>query len=130
MRPRLLLADDHVQVVETVTALLQPNFDIVGSVDNGTDLVLEVATLQPDVVISDISMRGLTGIEAVHELRTTGSKVKVIFLTVHEEEAFVRACMAEGASGYVVKSRLTLDLVQALREALAGRQFLSPSLSR
>ena len=129
-RPRILLADDHVPFLERVTALLQSDFDIVGCVNNGTDLVAGSARLQPDVVITDITMPGLTGIEAAHEIRTTGSKAKFIFLSVHEQPAFVRACMAEGAFGYVVKRRLALDLLLAIDETLAGRQFISPSISR
>lgn len=129
-RPRILLADDHSPVVERVTSLLQSRFDVVGSVDNGLDLVSEAARLQPDVIVLDISMPGLTGIEAAQELRKARSTARLIFLTVHERVEFVRACLAEGALGYVVKSRLTVDLVPAIDDALAGRRFISPPVSR
>ena len=129
-RPRILLADDHAPIIERVTAILQSSCDVVGSVGNGADLVSEAARLQPDVIISDISMPGLSGIEAAHEIRAAGSKARLIFLTVHERGAFVRACIAEGALGYVLKSHLNSDLVPALHEVLAGRYFISPSVSQ
>jgi DNA-binding NarL/FixJ family response regulator len=129
-RPRVLLADDHVPIIERVKPLLETAFEIVGSVDNGKDLVSEAGRLQPDLILLDISMPGLTGIEAAHELRQNGAKAKLVFLTVHERVEFVHACLAEGALGYVVKSRIATDLVTALREALAGRRFISPSVPR
>ena len=128
--PRVLLADDHGPIIERIKSILQSGFDVVGSVDNGRDLVSEAARLKPDVIVLDISMPGLTGIEAAHELREAGSTAKLVFLTVHERVEFVRACLAEGALGYVVKSRLAVDLLPAIREALAGRRFISPPVSR
>ena len=129
-QPRVLLADDHGPIIVRVKSLLQSAFDVVGSVDNGKDLVSEAARLKPDVIVLDISMPGLTGIEAAQELRAAGSTAKLVFLTVHERVEFVRACLAEGALGYVVKSRLAVDLLSAIHEALAGRRFISPSVSR
>ena len=129
-RPRVLLADDHGPMIERVKALLETAFEIVGNVDNGKDLVSEAGRLQPDLILLDISMPGLTGIEAAHELRHNGAKAKLVFLTVHERVEFVHACLAEGALGYVVKSRIASDLVTALTEALSGRRFISPPVSR
>jgi DNA-binding NarL/FixJ family response regulator len=129
-QPRVLLADDHGPIIERVRSILQSGFDVVGSVNNGRDLVSEAARLRPDVIVLDISMPGMTGIEAAQELREAKSTAKLIFLTVHERVEFVRACLAEGALGYVVKSRLAVDLVPAIREALAGRRFISPPVSR
>jgi DNA-binding NarL/FixJ family response regulator len=82
--------------------------------------------LQPDVIITDISMPILSGIEAAKQLKESGSRAKVVFLTVHSDPDVVRACLNAGASGYVVKPRMDTDLVPAVREALAGRIFLSP----
>ena len=130
IQPRVLLADDHDPIIERVRSLLQSGFDVIGSVNNGRDLVSEAARLQPDLIVLDISMPGLTGIEAAQELREAKSTAKLIFLTVHERVEFVRACLAEGALGYVVKSRLAVDLLPAIREALAGRRFISPPVSR
>jgi DNA-binding NarL/FixJ family response regulator len=129
-QPRVLLADDHHPIIERVTVLLQPSFEIVGAVGNGTDLISEALRLQPDLIILDISMPGLTGIEAARQLREAGSAARFVFLTVHERVEFVHACLAEGALGYVVKSRLAVDLVPAMREALSGRRFISPPVSR
>ena len=129
-QPRVLLADDHGPIIERVRSILQSGFDVVGSVNNGRDLVSEAARLRPDVIVLDISMPGMTGIEAAQELREAKSTAKLIFLTVHERVEFVRACLAEGALGYVVKSRLAVDLLPAIHEALAGRRFISPPVSR
>ena len=129
-RPRVLLADDHAPMLKRVQALLEADFDIVGNVRNGKDLVSEANRLQPDVVLLDISMPILTGIEAAHELRETGTKAKFVFLTMHERAEFVHACLAEGALGYVVKSRIASDLIPAVREALSGRRFVSPPVAR
>ncbi len=129
-RPRILLADDHVPMIERVRSLLQTDFEIVGDVSTGPDLVSEAGRLQPDIIVLDITMPGLTGIEAAHELRQAGSSAKFVFLSVHERVEFVRACLAEGALGYVVKSRLAIDLVPAVVDALAGRRFISPPVSR
>jgi len=82
--------------------------------------------LGPDVIITDISMPVLNGIEAAIQLRASGSKAKVIFLTVHSDPEFVRACLAAGASGYVLKTRLATDLLPAVKEVLAGRTFVPP----
>lgn len=129
-RPTVLLADDHGPMIERVKALLEADFEIVGSVDNGRDLVSEAGRLQPDIILLDISMPILTGIEAAHQMRKNGIKARFVFLTVHERVEFVHACLAEGALGYVVKSRMASDLVTAVREALSGRRFISPPVSR
>jgi DNA-binding NarL/FixJ family response regulator len=129
-QPRVLLADDHQPIIERITALLQSSFEIVGVVSNGADLLAEAQKLQPDLIVLDISMPGLTGIEAAHQLREAGSSAKVVFLTVHERVEFVHACLAEGALGYVVKSRMAVDLIPAIRDALSGHRFISPPVSR
>jgi len=127
---RVLLADDHPPIIERVTELLQSSFEIIGAVGNGADLVAEAQRVQPDLIVLDISMPGLTGIEAARQLREAGSTAKLVFLTVHERVEFVHACLAEGALGYVVKSRMTVDLIPAIREALRGHRFISPPISR
>lgn len=126
--PRVLLADDHAHICESVATLLEPEFDVVGMVPNGRDLLSEAKRLQPDVVILDISMPLMNGIKAAAQLCATDSKVKVLFLTVHYEAEFVHAGLATGALGYVVKSRLTSDLLNAVHEILGGHRFISPGL--
>ena len=127
-KPTVLVADDHGLVLARVLSLLQPNFDIVGTASNGRDLLIEAERVQPDIIVLDITMPILNGIEAAHELRERGSAAKLVFLTVHNGSAFVDACFAEGALGYVTKSRLGVDLVAAVDEALAGHRFISPTV--
>jgi len=129
-QPRVLLADDRGMVLERVRSLLQPNFQVVGTADNGEDLVSEAMRLQPDVIVLDITMPMLTGIDAAHKLREARCCSKIVFLTVHPEPEFLDACFAEGALGYVTKWRLRTDLVPAINEALFGRRFISPSLCK
>lgn len=126
--PRVLIADDQGLLLERVLRLLR-DFEVVGTARNGKDLVAEALRLQPDLIIADISMPVLTGIDAAHELRNSGSTFKFVFLTVHKEQEFLTACLAEGALGYVVKSRLRIDLIPAINEALSGRSFISPGVT-
>jgi DNA-binding NarL/FixJ family response regulator len=123
-----LLADDHPAVGKSVVSLLELEFDVVGMVANGKDMLSEATRLPPDVVILDISMPMLDGFEAAAKLSEIGSRAKVILLTVHDDAEFVQAGLAAGALGYVLKSRLTTDLSTAVREILAGHRFMSPGL--
>lgn len=125
-RVRILLADDHTGMLERVMHLLQGEFEVVGAVDNGQALLEAASKLRPDVVVLDISMPIMNGLEAADRLKKTGSKAKVVFLTVHEEPEFLHESLAQGALCYVVKPRLTSDLVPAIKEALANRSFVSP----
>lgn len=126
-RPRILLADDHQAVLQRVAALLQSAFEVVGAAHNGREMVSEALRLHPDVIVADISMPGLSGIEAARELRETGSTAKLVFLTIHSEDEFVNACLAEGALGYVVKGHMKTDLIPAINAALSGHSFISPA---
>ena len=129
-RPRVLLADDHHELLKRVTSVLAAEFDVVGSARNGHELVEQAHAFQPDVVIVDISMPVLNGIDAVQQLVAAGSTAKFIFLTLHQGTTFVKACFDAGAMAYVAKNRIPVDLVVAVQEVLAGRQFVSPPLSR
>ena len=126
-RPRILLADDHHAVLSRIHSLLKAHFEVVGSVSDGRALVREAQRLQPEVIVLDITMPILSGIEAARELHEAGSKAKLVFLTVHQNTAFVRECFAEGGFGYVTKSRMVTDLIPAINEALSNRRFVSPS---
>ena len=126
---RVLLADDHGDVLDTVARLLVPEFDVVGAVTDGNGLLSAAERLKPDVVIVDISMPILNGIEAVRRLMESGSPAQVVFLTVHESSDYVHAALATGALGYVVKPRLGVDLNVAIKEVHAGRSYLSPSIA-
>jgi DNA-binding NarL/FixJ family response regulator len=103
-RPRILLADDHPAVLKATNGLLKAQFDVVGTVVDGATLVSEALRLCPDVIVADITLPVLSGIDAARQLRDSASSAKIVFLTVHSEQQFVDACMAEGALGYVHKS--------------------------
>jgi DNA-binding NarL/FixJ family response regulator len=119
------VADDHAAVIDRVVRELEPEFQIVGSVADGRAAVEAVAKLAPDLVVLDISMPVLSGLEAARAIAAAGSKTRIVFLTVHADPDFANAALAAGAHGYVVKSRLTKELRPAVREALAGRRFVS-----
>ncbi len=126
-RRRILLADDHPLVMQRVTTLLQTSFDIVGGARDGAELVREAVRLKPDIIVADISMPGMDGIEAAHRLRELGTTACIVFLTVHESPEFVEACLAEGALAFVVKSHMKTDLIPAIEAALSGQCFVSSS---
>ena len=127
-RRRILLADDHPLLLERVTRFLQPTFEVVGVAHNGVEMVNEAMRLSPDIIVADISMPELDGIEAAHRLREMGATATIVFLTIHESSEFVEACMAEGALGYVVKSHMKTDLIPAINAALSGRCFVSSTV--
>jgi DNA-binding NarL/FixJ family response regulator len=124
---RILVADDHAGIREVVEGMLEADFEVVGTVDNGKALVEMALRLQPDIIITDISMPVLSGIEAAKQLKQLGSRAKLVFLTVHSDPDFVRACLKAGASSYVLKLRMESDLLPAVRGALGGSIFLSPT---
>jgi DNA-binding NarL/FixJ family response regulator len=109
---------------------LKPQFDVVATVPDGATLVSEALRLCPDVIVADITMPGLSGIDAAHRLRECGSSAKFVFLTIHSEEQFVEACMAEGALGYVVKAHMRAHLIPAIRAALIGELYICPFVPR
>ena len=125
---RILLADDHPRFPEMAESLLEPEFEVVGKVCNGQTLFEEALRLKPDVIVSDISMPILNGIEAAERLKDLGCNSRIVFLTVHSDADFVRRCLTAGAFGYVAKSRIASELVPAVREALAGNIFVSRHL--
>ncbi len=115
--------------MERVAEHLASSFDVVGIAHDGQELILEALRLTPDVIVADITMPNLTGIEALQQLRKAGQPARVVFLTIHSGDAFVQACLEEGALGYVVKTRTRADLITAIHSAMAGKLFVSPSLS-
>jgi DNA-binding NarL/FixJ family response regulator len=125
---RVLLADDHRTMLNWLVCHLKPHFEIVAAVSNGIDLISQARRLGPELIVTDLAMPGLTGLEAVRELRRTGSLIPVVFLTIHREAAFVEACLAEGALGYVHKPHLASELMPAMNDALSGRLYISRSV--
>jgi len=125
---RVLLADDHEMLLERVRSILSKDFEVVGTVGNGREAVAEVRRLNPDVLVIDISMPVLDGLQAASQLHSGSCRTKIVFLTVHEDQDYVDAAFAAGASGYVTKSHVTSDLVPAIREALIGNTYVSKSI--
>jgi DNA-binding NarL/FixJ family response regulator len=127
-KTRVLLADDHKIVVEGVRILLQSEFDLIGTCENGQELVEAAQRLRPDVIVADISMPVLNGIDAVRKLRESGSTAKVVFLTMHPDVVFATRALAAGASGYVLKHSAPDELITAIHEVLRGGTFISDAL--
>jgi DNA-binding NarL/FixJ family response regulator len=124
---RVLVADDLTPVLSEVSKLLEKSFEIVGMVSDGKSALEAALALKPDLVVLDISMPGWSGIEVARELKKRGNKAKIVFLTVHEDADILAACLSAGALGYVAKVLMYTDLIPAMREALAGRVFISAS---
>ena len=129
LRPRVFLADDHDEFLKAEIALLQPHFELVGVASDGASLVSEVQRLNPDVVVVDITMPIMNGIEAVHKLVQSGSTAKFVFLTIHSSEEYIKACLEEGAQGFVSKSRMKGHLIPAIYAVLDNLPYVSSSTS-
>lgn len=128
-RARILIADDHLILLEGVRRLLEVDYDVVGCAADGRELVASALELDPDVVILDIGMPLLNGIEAARQILRTGSKVKVIFLTQQSDKNYVQEAFRAGASGYVLKQSAGSELVTALREVLRGSHYVTPLIA-
>ena len=126
-RKRVVVADDLAPVLSAVAALLKEPFDVVGMVSDGRAALETTLKLEPDLVVLDISMPAMSGIEVAQELRRRGNKAKIVFLTVHEDADILKTCHAVGGLGYVVKVLMDSDLIPAMNEALAGHVFTSHS---
>jgi DNA-binding NarL/FixJ family response regulator len=128
-QPRVLLADDHRLVAEALKSLLAPEYDLVGVVEDGRALVEAARKLKPDVIVADVSMPHLNGIDALVQLRKAGDRVPVVFLTMHRDVTFARRALDAGASGFVLKHSAPAELISALRAALQGKTYLTPQLT-
>jgi DNA-binding NarL/FixJ family response regulator len=128
-RHRILLADDHRIVAEGLKRLLEPEFDLVAVVEDGRALLSAARELKPDVIVSDISMPELNGVEALEELKRDNPEVRVVFLTMHHNVAYARKAMDAGALGFVLKHSAVAELILAVRAAAAGRTFVSPAIA-
>jgi DNA-binding NarL/FixJ family response regulator len=129
-RVRVLLADDHKIVVEGLRSLLQAEFELAGTVGDGRALVAAALNLHPDVIVADISMPLLNGIEAARQLKKSGVKAKIIFLTMQTDLAYAIRALEAGASGYVLKHSATSELVKAIRDVLKGNMYVTPLLAK
>ncbi len=128
-RPRVLVADDHRIVAEGIRGLLESEFEVVGIAGDGSALLSDAKELRPDVVVVDVSMPLLNGIEACAQLKKADRSLKIIILTMHPDVAYAARAIQTGASGYVLKHAAATELVTAVREALNGRTYLTPMIA-
>ena len=125
-RPRVLLVDDNEVMLVRTAAVLSRACVVVGTARDGATALERARALRPDVIVLDISMPGMSGIELANRLGKAGSRAVLVFLTVHDDEELILAAQQAGGLGYVVKPRLGVDLLFAVQEARAGRPFVSP----
>ena len=128
-RPRVLLADDHRIVAEALKSLLEQEFELVAVVEDGRQLVETARRLRPDVIVADITMPHLNGIDALVQLMKDNPAVRVVFLTMHKDAAYARRALDAGARGYVLKHSAQAELFLAVRAALDGKTFVTPTLA-
>ena len=128
-RPRVLLADDHKIVTEGLKGLLEPEFELVGTVEDGRALLAAAEKLRPDVIVADISMPLLNGIDSVRQIKKAHGEIKVVFLTMHPDVTYAVSAFEAGASGYVLKHSAPTELVTAIRSALNGKTYVTPLLA-
>ena len=125
---RLLLADDHRIVVEGLRAILTPEFDLVGIVDDGRKLVEAAMKLAPEIIVADISMPHLNGLDAISQLKHLGCAAKVVFLTMHKDATYAARALALGASGFVLKHAASTELLEAIRTARNGGVYVTSEI--
>lgn len=128
-KTRVLLADDHKIVLEGLRSLLEPEFELAGTVEDGRALVAAAKKLRPDVIVADISMPLLNGIEAVGQIKKIDPHMKVVFLTMHPDVTYATRAFEAGASGYVLKHSAPSELTTAIREATKGRTYVTPMIA-
>jgi len=128
-RARLLLADDHRLVAEALKTHLSAEFELLGVVGDGRALLQSARELNPDVIVADVAMPNLNGIDALIQMKKNNPGVKVVFLTMHPEVGYARRALDAGARGYVLKHSAPEELVTAIRAALAGKTYITPTLA-
>jgi len=129
-RPRILLADDHTLMAEALQHLLQADFDVVGTVSDGRALIAAAAELKPELVVVDIGMPLLNGLDAADQLKALHPDIKIIFLTQNREPRVAVEAFRRKASGYLLKDSAASELTTAIREALQGRSYVSPLIAK
>lgn len=127
-RARVIVADDHRMVTEGLRGVIEREFDLVETVEDGQALLAAVQRQRPDLVVLDVSMPGLNGIDAAEQLRKKDPNLKIVFLTMHRDVLYVKRAFENGASGYVLKHSAPAELITAMREALEGRTYVTPTL--
>ena len=129
-KPRVLLADDHSFIREGIRTLLEPDYEVVGEATDGRELVKCAIELRPDVIVADIGMPNLNGLEAMRQLRKENLQAKTIFLTMHAGVDFAVQAFRLGAAGYLLKVDAAEELVRAIKEALAGQLYITPGIAK
>jgi DNA-binding NarL/FixJ family response regulator len=129
-RARVVMADDHKMIVDALRRVIEPEFEVVETVGDGRALLTAVETHKPDVIVVDVSMPLLNGIEATRKIKKTNPRVKVIILTMHDSPEFASQAMEAGVSGYVLKHSASEELVQAIREVLRGNHYITPLIAK
>ena len=129
-KPTVLLADDHALIREGMHSILEPDYEIVGEAKDGRELVRAALELRPDVIVTDIAMPNLNGLEAIRQLQKENLSAKIIFLTMHASVDFAVQAFRLGASGYLMKVDASEELARAFKEALAGRLYITPSIAK
>lgn len=129
-RSRILLADDHPLMLSIIRAVLAPHYEIAGAVADGRALVEAALSLVPDLIVADITMPHLNGIDAAIKIRTSLPGMKLLFITMHSSPAFVRAALEAGGTGYVLKTDIQQELLDAVQSVLTGCIYVSLSLRR
>jgi DNA-binding NarL/FixJ family response regulator len=127
-RPRILLADDHALMLDGFSNLLEPSYEVVGTVENGKALVDAAIRLSPDLIILDITMPILNGIDAAREIRKRLPQVKLLFVTMHTSPTYLQAALEAGANGYAVKSSGRNEILAAVEEVLTGTRYITPGV--
>jgi len=129
-RSRIILADDHNLLLDAFRLILEPHFEVVATFADGKALLEGAPALKPDVIVSDIGMPVMNGLNACQRIKQILPKVKLIFLTVNDDPALVAEAFRSGASGYLVKNVAASELVHAIREVLLGRSYLTPLVTK
>jgi DNA-binding NarL/FixJ family response regulator len=128
-KPRVLLADDHKIVLEGLRSLLQSEFDIIGEVEDGRTLVSEAERLRPELVVADISMPNLNGIDAARQIKKIDERIRIVFLTMHADVTYAAGAFEACASGFVMKHSAPQELILAMREAMKGQTYVTPMIA-
>ncbi|MEI8374104.1 MAG: response regulator transcription factor [Planctomycetota bacterium] len=128
-RPRILVADDHRIVAEGLRSLLEPKFDLVEIVGDGRQLIEAAKRLVPDVIVADITMPELNGLDALEQLRQSGCKARVVFLTMHKDASYAIRALRAGALGFVLKHSASSELVTAIERSLIGKTYVTPAIA-
>jgi DNA-binding NarL/FixJ family response regulator len=130
MRRRVLLADDHTLLLEAFKKLLEPDYTVVGAVADGRALLAAAAQLKPDVIVLDIAMPLLNGLDAARQIKKAMPAIKLIFLTMNEDPNVANEAFRAGASGYLLKTSALSELSKAIKEALCGRSYVTPAITQ